>query len=165
MKRTITIDYTLENNIEDLEKLGQDFSSDINYFYSRFSGIKNIDNLNFIKIRDEILKELDHLNLSGHYLQRCLNSALGNIKSMWSNTFRFVKSNISSNKNLTKEEKHFLLIVIKIKSFVDYIVNTNKSFDELLESKYFSNWKKENPGYIIDERKIRQYFKTTNKKT
>lgn len=159
MKRTITIDYTLENNIEDLEKLGQDFSSDINYFYSRFSGIKNIDNLNFRKIRDEILKELDHLNLSGHYLQRCLNSALGNIKSMWSNTFRFVKSNISSNKNLTKEEKHFLLIVIKIKSFVDYIVNTNKSFDELLESKYFSNWKKENPGYIIDERKIRQYLK------
>ena len=159
MKRTITIDYTLENNIEDLEKLGQDFSSDINYFYSRFSGIKNIDNLNFRKIRDEILKELDHLNLSGHYLQRCLNAALGNIKSMWSNTFRFIKSNISANKKLTNEEKHFLLTVIKIKSFVDYIVNTNKSFDELLKSKYFSNWKKENPGYIIDERKIRQYLK------
>ena len=159
MKRTITIDYILENNIGDLEKLGQDFMSDINYFYSRFSGIKHINDLNFRKIRDEILKELEHLNLSGHYLQRCLNTALGNIKSMWSNTFRFVKSNISSNKNLTKEEKHFLLIVIKIKSFVDYIVNTNKSFDELLESKYFSNWKKENPGYIIDERKIRQYLK------
>ena len=159
MKRTITIDYTLENNIEDLEKLGQDFVSDINYFYSRFSGIKNINNLNFRKIRDTTLKELDHLNLSGHYLQRCLNAALGNIKSMWSNTFRFIKSNISANKKLTKEEKHFLLTVIKIKSFVDYIVNTNKSFDELLESKYFSNWKKENPGYIIDERKIRQYLK------
>lgn len=159
MKRTITIDYTLEKNIEDLEKLGQDFSSDINYFYSRFSGIKNIDNLNFRKIRDEILKELDHLNLSGHYLQRCLNTALGNIKSMWSNTFRFIKSNINTNKNLTKEEKHFLLTVIKIKPFVDYIVNTNKSFEELLKSKYFSNWKKENPGYILDERKIRQYLK------
>ena len=48
-------------HIEDLEKLGQDFSFDINYFYSRFSGIKNIDNLNFRKIRDEILKELDKL--------------------------------------------------------------------------------------------------------
>ena len=159
MKRTIIIDYTLENNIDDLEKLGQDFASDINYFYSRFSGVKNINNLNFREIRDTILKELDHLSLSGHYLQRCLNTALGNIKSMWSNTFRFIKSNINANKNLTKEEKHFLLIVIKITSFVDYVVNTNKSFDELLKFKYFSNWKKENPGYIIDERKIRQYLK------
>jgi len=159
MKRTITIDYFLENNVDDLEKLGQDFASDINYFYYRFSSVKNMDNLNFREIRDTILKELDHLNLSGHYLQRCLNAALGNIKSMWSNTFRFIKSNISANKNLTKEEKHFLLTVIKIKSFVDYIVNTNKSFDELLKSKYFLNWKKENPGYIIDERKIRQYLK------
>ena len=159
MKRTITIDYILENNIEDLDKLGQDFVSDINYFYSRFSGIKNINNLNFRKIRDTILKELDHLNLNGHYLQRCLNAALGNVKSMWSNTFRFVKSNISSNKNLSKEEKHFLFIVIKFNSFVDHIVNTNKSFEELLKSKYFSNWKKENPDYILDERKIRQYLK------
>lgn len=159
MKRTITIDYVLENNVDDLEKLGQDFMSDINYFYSRFSGIKNIDNLNFRKIRDMILKELDHLNLNGHYLQRCLNTALGNIKSMWSNTFRFVKSNISFNKNLAKEEKHFLYIVIKSNSFVDYIVNTNKSFENLINSKYFSKWKKENSEYKIDERKIRQYLK------
>lgn len=116
MKRTITIDYILGNNVDDIEKLGQHFESDINYFYSRFSGVKNMDNLNFRKIRDEILKELDHLNLSGHYLQRCLNAALGNIKSMWSNTFRFVKSNISANENLTKEEKSFLLVVIKDRS-------------------------------------------------
>lgn len=159
MKRTIIIDYVLENNVDDLEKLGQDFMSDINYFYSRFSGIKNIDNLNFRKIRDTIVKNLDHLNLTSHYLQRCLNAALGNIKSMWSNTFRFVKSNISSNKNLTKEEKHFLYIVIKSNSFVDYIVNTNRSFDKLINSKYFSKWKKENSDYKIDERKIRQYLK------
>ena len=159
MKRTITINYVLENNIDDLEKLGQDFMSDINYFYSRFSGIKNINNLNFREIRNTILKELDHLNLSGHYLQRCLNAALGDVKSMWSNTLRFVKSNISSNKNLTKEEKHFLFIIIKSNSFVDYIVNTNKSFEKLINSKYFSKWKKDNPYYKIDERKIRQYLK------
>ena len=159
MKKTITVNYILENNIDDLEKLGKDFASDINYFYSRFSGVKNIDNLNFIKTRDTIVKKLDHLNLTSHYLQRCLNAALGNIKSMWSNTFRFVKSNISANENLAKEEKHFLLIVIKIRSFVDYIVNTNKSFEELLESKYFSNWKKENPNYVLNERKIRQYLR------
>ena len=159
MKRTITIDYFLENNVDDLEKFGQDFISDINYFYSRFSGIKNIDNLNFREIRDTILKELEHLNLKGHYLQRCLNTALRNVKSMWSNTFRFIKSNISSNKNLTKEEKHFLYIVIKSNSFVDYIVNTNKSFEKLINSKYFSKWKKDNPACKIDERKIRQYLK------
>ena len=126
MKRTITNNYILENNDDDIEKLGQDFASDINYFYSRFSGIKNINDLDFRKIRDTILKELDHLNLSGHYLQRCLNTALGNVKSMWSNTLKFLKSNISSNKNLSKEEKHFLFIVIKFNSFVDYIVNTTK---------------------------------------
>ena len=159
MKRTITNNYILENNDDDIEKLGQDFASDINYFYSRFSGIKNINDLDFRKIRNTILKELDHLNLSGHYLQPCLNAALGNVKSMWSNTLKFLKSNISSNKNLSKEEKHFLFIVIKFNSFVDYIVNTNKSFEELLKSKYFSNWKKENPNYILDERKIRQYLK------
>ena len=159
MKRTITNNYILENNDDDIEKLGQDFTSDINYFYSRFSGIKNINDLDFRKIRDTILKELDHLNLSEHYLQRCLNAALGNVKSIWSNTLKFLKSNISSNKNLSKEEKHFLFIVIKFNSFVDYIINTNKRFEELLKSKYFSNWKKENPNYILDERKIRQYLK------
>lgn len=82
MKRTITINYNLESDYDDLIQLGKDYQSDINYFYSRFSGVKNINNLNFRKIRDNELKSLNHLKLKGHYLHRCLNSALGSIKSM-----------------------------------------------------------------------------------
>lgn len=46
MKGTVIINYTLENNHNDLIQLGKDYQNDINYFYSRFSGIKNINNIN-----------------------------------------------------------------------------------------------------------------------
>ena len=159
MKRTIIINYNLENDHNDLIQLGKDYQSDINYFYSRFSGIKNINNLNFRQLRDNELKTLNHLKLKSHYLQCCLNTALGNIKSMWANTLNQVKVNITNNENLTKQEKHFLYIVIKSNNFVDYIVNTTKSFEYLLTNKYFKKWKESYESIDLNEKKLRTYLK------
>ena len=159
MKRTIGIEYEIKNELENLQEIGRNYRSDVNYFYSRYSGIKNINKIDFKKIRDKDLKDIKHLKLKGHYLQRCLNASLGNIKSMWSNTLRLIKSNINANNNLTEEEKHFLYIVIKSRAFVDYVINTNKSFDFLLENKYFSKWKNNNKDFKIKEKKLRQYLR------
>lgn len=159
MKRTITINYTLEKNSYDLIQLGKDYQSDINYFYSRFSGIKNINNLNFRKIRDNELKKLDHLQLKGHYLQRCLNTALGNIKTMWTNTCNTIKVNITNNESLDEHEKHFLYIIIKSTYFIDYIVNTSKPFGDILNNKYFTKWKDIYEDINLNEKKLRSYLK------
>ena len=147
MKRTIEVEYEIKDRAEDLKKIGKSYRSDINYFYSRYSGIKNINRIDFREIRDKDLKKIEHLKLKSNYLQRCLNAALGNIKSMWSNTLRLIKSNINANNNLSEEEKHFLYIVIKSRAFVDYVVNTNKTFEDLMKNKYFSKWKKENKKF------------------
>ena len=159
MKRTVTINYNLKNDYNDLIKLGKNYRSDINYFYSRFSGIKNINNLNFRTIRDNELKDLNHLKFKGHYLQRCLNSALGNIKSMWTKTLNQIKVNITSNEKLTEQEKHFLYIVIKSNTFVDYIVNTTYPFDSLLNNKYFQKWREKYSSINLNEKKLRTYLK------
>ena len=159
MKRTVTINYNLKNDYNDLIKLGKNYRSDINYFYSRFSGIKNLNNLNFRTIRDNELKDLNHLKFKGHYLQRCLNSALGNIKSMWTKTLNQIKVNITSNEKLTEQEKHFLYIVIKSNTFVDYIVNTTYPFDSLLNNKYFQKWREKYSSINLNEKKLRNYLK------
>lgn len=165
MKRTVTINYNLENDYNDLIQLGKDYQSDINYFYSRFSGIKYINNLNFRALRDNELKTLNHLKLKGHYIQRCLNSALGNIKAVWTNTLNEIKVNIINNENLTEQEKHFLYIVIKSNSFVDYIVNTTSSFDFLLNNKYFNRWKEKYLNVNLNEKKLRTYLKRQIRKS
>ena len=159
MKRTIEIEYEIKDSVEAFKEIGKNYRSDINYFYSRYSGIKNINRIDFREIRDKDLKDIKHLKLKTHYLQRCLNASLGNIKSMWSNTLRLIKSNINANDNLSKEEKHFLYIVIKSRAFVDYVVNTNKTFEDLMKNKYFSKWKKENKDFKIEEKKLRQYLR------
>lgn len=165
MKRAVIINYNLENDYNDLIQLGKDYQSDINYFYSRFSGIKNIDNLNFRTIRDNELRTLNHLKLKGHYLQRCLNVAIGNIKSMWSNTLNQVKVNITNNKNLTEQEKHFLYIVIKVNAFVDYIINTTSPFKVLLDNKYFKKWKEKYSNINLNEKQLRTYLKRQIRKS
>ena len=159
MKRTIEVTYEIKDRAEDLKKIGKSYRSDINYFYSRYSGIKNINRIDFREIRDKDLKKIEHLKLKSNYLQRCLNASLGNIKSMWSNTLRLIKSNINANNNLSEEEKHFLYIVIKSRAFVDYVVNTNKTFEDLIKNKYFSKWKKENKNFELNEKKLRQYLR------
>lgn len=165
MKRTIEVEYEIKDKIEDLKEIGKNYRSDTNYFYSRYSGIKNINRIDFREIRDKDLKKIEHLKLKSNYLQRCLNAALGNIKSMWSNTLRLIKSNINANNNLSEEEKHFLYIVIKSRAFVDYVVNTNKTFEDLMKNKYFSKWKKENKDFKIEEKKLRQYLRRQIRRT
>lgn len=95
MKRTITIEYEIKDRVEDIKEIGKNYRSDVNYFYSRYSGIKNINRLDFREIRDKDLKNIKHLKLKTHYLQICLKASLGNIKAMWSNTLRLIKSNIN----------------------------------------------------------------------
>lgn len=82
-----------------------------------------------------------------------------------SNTLNQIKVNITNNENLTEQEKHFLYIIIKSNNFVDYIVNTTKSFGCLLDNKYFKKWKESYESIDLNEKKLRTYLKREIRKS
>jgi len=88
-----------------------------NYFYSRYSGIEYIDKLDFRKLRDCLLKNEKELiksfKLPARTWKMELSEIVGNIKSMWSNTFNKVKVYIRDNDNLTDEDRHYLFYILK----------------------------------------------------
>ena len=101
MYRTIKEILYLENlgRKSELEELFKNYQSDSNYIYSRFSGIKSLNILKFRTIRQLLKEEVDsgkliNIKLKGHYFQRCLNSAIGNIKTSWNITIKKVRKKI-----------------------------------------------------------------------
>ena len=148
MYRTIKEIVHLEN-IErkyEIDELCKNYQSDSNYIYSRFSGIRSLNILNFRTIR-EILKEendsgsLKNIKLQGHYFQRCLNSTIGNIKTIWNITIKDVKKKIQ-NKNLTDIEKYFSMIILKDKNILYKILVENIQYKDLIKLKEFNKYKK-----------------------
>ena len=148
MYRTIKEVLYLENiaRKSELEELFKNYQSDSNYIYSRFSGIKSLNILDFRTIR-QILKEekdsgkLINIKLQGHYFQRCLNSAIGNIKTSWCITIKKVRKKIQ-NKNLTDIEKHFSMIILKNQNILYQVLVENPSYENLIYLKEFNKYKK-----------------------
>ena len=126
MYRTIKEVLYLENiaRKSELEELFKSYQSDSNYIYSRFSGIKSLNILKFRTIRKILKEETDsgkliNIKLQGHYFQRCLNSAIGNIKTSWNITIKQVRKKIQ-NKDLTDIEKYFSMIILKNQHILYY---------------------------------------------
>ena len=148
MYRTIKEVLYLENiaRKSELEELFKNYQSDSNYIYSRFSGIKSLNILDFRTIR-QILKEekdsgkLINIKLQGHYFQRCLNSAIGNIKISWNITIKKVRKKIQ-NKNLTDIEKHFSMIILKNQNILYQVLVKNSSYKKLIYLKEFNKYMK-----------------------
>lgn len=141
MQRTIkTIASLTDADHQDLSLLAKMYQSDTNYFYSRYSGINTLNRLDFRIIRQELLHNRpNNLKLTGQYFQRCLNSAIGVIKSQWSRTFNDVKRDVT-NSDFTELEKRFLYVVLASPKIVYDFIN-NVDFNDLTAVKYFNKWK------------------------
>ena len=148
MYRTIKEVLYLENikRKNELEELFKNYQSDSNYIYSRFSGIKSLNILRFRTIR-QILKDeknsgkLINIKLQGHYFQRCLNDAIGNIKTSWNITIKQVRKKIQ-NKDLTDIEKHFSMIILKNQHILYQVLVEKPSYEKIIYLKEFNKYKK-----------------------
>ena len=165
-KRTIKQSFIVQDisDYDELLQLAIDFKNDTNYFFSRYSGIKSLGRLSFRQLRDQDISHntllLKQLHLRGHYLQRCLNMAVGNIKANWSNLLQRVKRTIRDHPNLTDSEKQFLYIVSNSTAMVDKLLNTNCPFRDLLAKKNFDSWKaRQNSIDVTRENYIRSYYR------
>ena len=148
MYRTIKEVLYLENiaRESELEELFKSYQSDSNYIYSRFSGIKSLNILRFRTIRQILKEEVDsgkliNIKLQGHYFQRCLNSAIGNIKTSWNITMKQVRKKIQ-NKDLTDIEKHFSMIILKNQNILYQILVEKSSYKDIIYLKEFNKYKK-----------------------
>lgn len=165
-KRSIKQLFTVRDvgDYDELIQLAIGFKNDTNYFFSRYSGIKSLGRLSFRKLRDQDISHnplvLKQLHLRGHYLQRCLNRTVGNIKANWSNLLQRVKRTVRDHPNLTNSEKQFLYIVSNSTVMVDKLLNTNCPFRKLLAKKNFDSWKaRQNSIDATRENYIRSYYR------
>ena len=160
MYRTIKEILYLENlgRKSELEELFKNYQSDSNYIYSRFSGIKSLNILRFRTIRQLLKEEKDsgkliNIKLQGHYFQRCLNSAIGNIKTSWNITIKQVRKKIQ-NKGLTDIEKHFSMIILKNQNILYQVLVEKPLYEKLIYLKEFNKYKK-----LYSNCKIRYKYK------
>lgn len=101
----------------ELREIAKRYGSVKNYVYSRFSGINNLNILSSHKkqIRDPWVKNkfAGQWELPARYWKTALDEAVSNIKTEWSNIKLRIKRSVYQNENLTEDEKHFILYVLK----------------------------------------------------
>lgn len=119
-------------NIEELQHIGELYTTVKNYVYSRFSGVNSILKLNKHRkeIRDTWVKSnfAAQWKLPARYWKMALEEAIGNIKSEWSNTKNRVKGAVLKNSNITNDEKMFICYILKADKFLHNIL-TYKPFE------------------------------------
>ena len=121
-------------DIEEIREIARRYQSAKNYFYSRYSGIKSLNKIDSHRkeIRDVLVKEkiCDMFGLPARYWKIALDEVISNIKSNWSNTKERIKVAITNNKNLSKEEQHYLRYILKSNELLYSILN-REDFKEL----------------------------------
>ncbi len=171
--RTIT-NYVVasEEDYLKLKELGSLFNSSKNYFYSRFSGVKTMKNLNFIEIKKSIYngqEDLFHKQFKGNRWQLCLRHTLGNIKTSWKNNLREAKKKVQRNENLTKQEKHFLNIILSSTWLTGVVIEGQFKKSMILELDRFENYRETYKKPIDLEfkklfNKLKRYVRETKSK-
>ncbi len=142
--------FELESEVtEELEKIIEHYNSVKNYIYSRYSGIKSLLLIQNPRknIRDLLMKNefAAQWKLPARYWKMALDEAVTNIKTGWSNTKLRTKRAVYQNENITKNERHFILYVLKADQILYAILNRepfhkpNKLKDLEIREKYVFN--------------------------
>lgn len=141
MKRAIKTTYSIDRqDAREFSEYAEMRANDLNYLYSRFSGINSLNLLNFYDLRKFLNQNpANNLKTKGHYLQLTIKEAVGTIIGNWSRTFNDVKRDVA-NSNFTELEKRFLYIVLASPNIVYDFIN-NVDFNDLIAVKYFNKWK------------------------
>jgi len=102
-----------------------------NYVYGRYGSIKGLFYLknHRKKIRDKWVKNgfAKNWSIPDRYWKIALDSAIGNIKSQWSNCKNKIKKAVYNNSNLEKDEKYYIYYILK-SDLLLYSILTGKKF-------------------------------------
>lgn len=115
-----------EETMAFLRSIAVDYCKVKNYVYGRYSGIKNLDNLTPVY---NILNEMrgcglrEQLNLPVVYYELAIADAVTNIKSNWGNVKNRIGACITTNENLSEDDRIYLRTVLKLNSIYTAILN------------------------------------------
>lgn len=99
------------------------------------------------EIRDKWIKTkfANQWGLSAHYWKMALDEAISNIKTQWANTKLRIKKAVFKNENLTEDERHFILYILKADNLLYNIlkhkpIKTSQKIENLIiREKYIYN--------------------------
>ena len=115
-----------EETMAFLRSIATDYCKVKNYVYGRYSGIKNLNNLTPIY---NILNEMrccglrEQLNLPVVYYELAIADAVTNIKSNWGNIKKRIGGCVTTNENLSEDDRIYLRTVLKLNSVFTAILN------------------------------------------
>lgn len=115
-----------EETMAFLRGIAADYCKVKNYVYGRYSGIKNLNNLTPVY---NILSEMrscglrEQLNLPVVYYELAIADAVTNIKSNWGNVKNRIGDCITTNENLSDDDRIYLRTVLKLNSVYTAILN------------------------------------------
>lgn len=123
----------LDDNIfNEIELIAKRYMKAKNYFYSRYSGIKNIANLQGYIIRNNLVREnklnpntsvVSTFKLPARYWKNALIESKANIISNWSNLKTKLKRVMFQNQNLTNDDRYYLFYILKSDKLLYSILN------------------------------------------
>ncbi len=179
-------DFTPED-VDSLEKYLEKYNKCKNMFYSMYYNKLDKIYLKDNSIRDEIVKNIKNMELPQEQqnllsnvpskLWKCaLNEVMSNNKSNWSNLKFEIKKIIARNKNLKKNEKHYLHYVLKsnlilnnvrrennhvIEKFKDLdIIQLNKYLNRIIRTKKFKKPTSKARSFLLES--VQYRYKTEN---
>lgn len=128
VQRNQTILGTLVNGSEIrlLQTVGKSQKGVLNLTFNSFSGINRYQDVfekgsNYLRT---VILGLENVNkkIDDEYKRVCVEKAVGNIKSNWTNSFKKVKSAIRKNENLSELDRRYLYTVMKIPEIFQKII-------------------------------------------
>lgn len=109
-----------------LKSIAADYCKVKNYVYGRYSGIKYLNRLTPVY---NILNEMrgcglrEQLNLPVVYYELAIADAVTNIKSNWGNVKNRIGDCVTTNENLSDEDRIYLRTVLKLNSVYTAVLN------------------------------------------
>lgn len=116
----------LEEDMQKLQEIAEDYKTVKNYVYSRYGGIGSLSKIYpGYTVQNEMTKSGLRANLAmpSVYFYLAIFDALGDIKSQWTRTKSKLLKLIGANQNLTEKEKHYLRFLLKVNNAFEAVLN------------------------------------------
>jgi transposase len=114
--RVIDIVNPTEKKISELYEIAQRSANVRNEIWRQYGSVAGLSKMDYPRqVRDKCVKEGNgkRFQLQARQWKIALESAFGTVKTLWSNAKGKVKQNISSHKDMTKEERHYCFYILK----------------------------------------------------
>ncbi|MCI9441897.1 MAG: transposase [Ruminococcus sp.] len=116
----------LEEDMEKLLAIADDYRVVKNYVYDRYGGIGSLWKIYpGYTVQNELTQSglRTELGLPSVYFYLAIFDALGDIKSQWTKTKSKIMKHVGKNENFTVQEKHYLRFLLKVNNAFEAVLN------------------------------------------